>query len=101
MKPAGVAQQQSVARPARRPQVTSPAPRSTNNAGGFYLEPVVNNEPLPPGVALAAFAKTCGDTVGVVYVLDDGQFNLWCKGDRIGTFDSVNAIYARLLRMDV
>lgn len=66
--------------------------------GRFYLEQVnYSNAPeLPDGVAMKAFVKTSGDTVGVVYINEAGGFILWREGRHIGTFDTLKAMYHKL-----
>lgn len=67
----------------------------------YNLEPYDTKEPLPEGVALKAFAKTSGDTAGVVWVLEDGGFTLWRNKSCIGTFDTLKALYKKLDKIDL
>lgn len=65
----------------------------------YYLVPI-KTDALPDPVAMKAFVKTCGDTVGVVYIEVAGGFSLWREGSLIGTFDTIKAMYAKLDELD-
>lgn len=62
----------------------------------FYLEAYAKDSRLPDGVALSAFVKTSGDTVGIVHIQETGGFVLMRNGSCVGTFDTLAAMYRKL-----
>lgn len=68
-------------------------------ASRFYIEPIATKK-LPEEVALGAFVKISGDTVGVVYFHEDGGIALWREGSCLGTFDNLLAVYAKLDKLN-
>jgi folate-dependent phosphoribosylglycinamide formyltransferase PurN len=67
----------------------------------YYLEPIIEKRSQAHGIALKAFVKTSGDTIGVVHVMVDGGFVFWREGSCIGTFDTVKALYEKCEEVDV
>jgi len=59
-----------------------------------YLEPNIKNRAeLPDGCALQAFVKTSGDTLGIIYFMEDGGIAMWRFGSCLGTVDTIADAY--------
>jgi hypothetical protein len=65
----------------------------------FYIDVMRGKVDLPDGVALKAFVKTSGDTVGIILLQEAGGFALWREGSCLGTFDTLLAVYLELDRV--
>jgi hypothetical protein len=66
----------------------------------FQVDPIKKpTHALPDGVALEAFVRTCGDTVGVISVMVTGGFALFRNGSCCGIFATLQDVFDELERV--